>query len=274
MDYFSLSVRWKPLHSQIFQELKSKTGIYFNEMGIIFFYPTKWRVVTYVDLEPTLELWVQTKAHHIKIRNFCKKIKDNDWYSSTDCIAFDEYMKSKNKYIDNLKDFIVEHLKKGRNKYVNLLNEQLRMIQRSVDECQHSFEMLIDVFIHAEQGILQPQLIPMKKIRKYIMKQKLPSGMDYPNFPFPETLKIITPSIYSYKKYLVYVLEIPLIFLTEYHLYKLIPFPVVVNKKEATYGYINLNKELIFSDSLSHYGKMNTNRPSEVFSAKADGLLM
>jgi hypothetical protein len=108
--FLTLSVSWKPLHSQILQEIKSKTGIYFNEMGIMFFYPTKWRVVIYVDLEPTLELWVQTKAHHMKIRNFCKKIKDKDWYSSTDCIAFDEYMKSKNKYIDNLKDLVVEHL--------------------------------------------------------------------------------------------------------------------------------------------------------------------
>jgi hypothetical protein len=141
-----------------------------------------------------------------------------------------------------------------------------RLIQRSVEECQHSFKILIDVFIHAEQGILQPQLIPMKKIRNYIMKQKLPSGTDYPNFPFPEILKIISPSIYSYKKYLVYVLEIPLIFPTEYHLYKLIPFPVVVNKEEATYGYINLNKELISSDSLQrHYGKRNINELMKCF---------
>jgi hypothetical protein len=31
-------------------------------------------------------------------------------------------------------------------------------------ESQHSFEILIDAFIHAEQGTLQPQLITAEKI--------------------------------------------------------------------------------------------------------------
>jgi hypothetical protein len=46
---------------------------------------------------------------------------------------------------------------------VNLINEQFRMIQRGIDESQHSFEILIDAFVHAEQGTLQPQLITAKK---------------------------------------------------------------------------------------------------------------
>jgi hypothetical protein len=87
---------------------------------------------------------------------------------------------------------------KGEVGNVNLLNEQLRLIQRGVEECQHTFEVLIFAFVHAGQGILQPQLMPTKKIRNYIKTQKLPSGTDYPNFPFPEMLKIRTPkkSIY------------------------------------------------------------------------------
>jgi hypothetical protein len=86
---------------------------------------------------------------------------------------------------------------------VNLLNEQLRFVQRGTDECQHSFEILIDAFVHAEQGTLQPQLITAEKIRNFIMTHKLPSGTDYPNFPFPELSKIIKPNIYSYKQFLV-----------------------------------------------------------------------
>jgi hypothetical protein len=50
--------------------------------------------------------------------------------------------------------------------------------------------------------------------------------MDYPNFPFHELSKVMTPNIYSYRQYLVYVLEIPLFSPTEYHLYKMLPFPV------------------------------------------------
>jgi hypothetical protein len=71
------------------------------------------------------------------------------------------------------------------------MNEQFRVIRSSVEECQHSFEILIDEIIKAEQGIMQPQLMPMKEIRNYIIQQKLPSGADYSNFPFPEMIKII-----------------------------------------------------------------------------------
>jgi hypothetical protein len=37
---------------------------------------------------------------------------------------------------------------------VNLINEHFRLIQRGIDESQHSFEILIDAFVHAEQGTL------------------------------------------------------------------------------------------------------------------------
>jgi hypothetical protein len=37
---------------------------------------------------------------------------------------------------------------------VNLINEQFLLIQRGVGESQHSFEILIDAFVHAEQETL------------------------------------------------------------------------------------------------------------------------
>jgi hypothetical protein len=74
------------------------------------FYPTKWKVVTYINLEPTHELWKQTKTHKRKTADFCKKIKDKNWYHYTGYVAFDQYMKSKNKYVDNLKDLVAEYL--------------------------------------------------------------------------------------------------------------------------------------------------------------------
>jgi hypothetical protein len=112
---------------------------------------------------------------------------------------------------------------------------------------------------------LQPQLITAEKIRNLIANQELPSGLDYPNFPFSELSKVIIPNIYSYKQFLIYVLEIPLFSPTEYHVYKLLSFPVLVHK-ESTYGYINFNKEFIFSNSLrQHYGKMTINELSNCF---------
>jgi hypothetical protein len=101
---------WTQTQSQTTQEVNSKTGLYFGEMGTIMFYPTKWKVVTYINLEPTRELWRQTKIHQRKILEFCKKITGKSWYHYTDCISFEQYTKSKNKYIDNLKDLVAEYL--------------------------------------------------------------------------------------------------------------------------------------------------------------------
>jgi hypothetical protein len=98
------------VHSQTIQEVSSKTGLYFDEIGTVLFYPTRWKVVTYIDLEPTREAWKQTKNHQRKILEFCRKIKRKSWFYYTDCIAFDQYTKSKNKYIDGLKYLVAEYL--------------------------------------------------------------------------------------------------------------------------------------------------------------------
>jgi hypothetical protein len=65
---------------------------------------------------------------------------------------------------------------------VNLIDEQFRLIQRGIDESQHSFEILIDAFVHAEQGVLQPQLITAEKIKEFLKTQKLPTGLDTRTF--------------------------------------------------------------------------------------------
>jgi methyl-accepting chemotaxis protein len=106
----TICVWWTLLHAQTIETINSKTGIYFDELGTIIFYPVKWKVITYIDLEPTQELWRQTKNHQRKISDFCQKIKEKDWYHYTDCTTFDQYMKSKSEYIDNLRDLIAEYL--------------------------------------------------------------------------------------------------------------------------------------------------------------------
>jgi hypothetical protein len=45
-----------------------------------------------------------------KVVEVCQKIKDKNWYHYTDCAAFGQYMKSKTKYIDSLKDLVSEYL--------------------------------------------------------------------------------------------------------------------------------------------------------------------
>jgi hypothetical protein len=66
---------WRLLQNQSIEKVESNTGIYFDEVGTIAFYPMKWKVVTYINLEPTREIWKQTKVHQRKEWNFVRKQK-------------------------------------------------------------------------------------------------------------------------------------------------------------------------------------------------------
>jgi hypothetical protein len=46
-----------------------------------------------------------------------------------------------------------------------MVNEKIRQIQRGMTECQHTFGILVDSFVHAQDGVIQPQLITIAKIR-------------------------------------------------------------------------------------------------------------
>jgi len=90
--------------------IDSPTGLYFDEMGQIFFYPTQWKTVSYVNLKPTQTLWKQVKAHQLQIVNYCIKIQNTTWYPLTDCRAFAPYIRTNVRYVDQLKDIIADYL--------------------------------------------------------------------------------------------------------------------------------------------------------------------
>jgi len=60
---------------------ESHTGLYFEEIGRrIFFYPTQWNVLIYVNIKPTQLLWKQVKAHKLQTVNYCLQIHSATWY--------------------------------------------------------------------------------------------------------------------------------------------------------------------------------------------------
>jgi hypothetical protein len=62
----------------------SATGLYFDEIGNIYFYPTQSKIVSYVDLKPTQRLWKQVKTRQSQIANYCDKVNNATWYTLTD----------------------------------------------------------------------------------------------------------------------------------------------------------------------------------------------
>jgi hypothetical protein len=91
-------------------QIESQMCLYFDELGEIFFYPTQWKVISYVNLKPTLSFWKQIKTHQSQIVNHCRTVNNATWHTLTDCSAFTPYIRSKVKYVDQLKDIVAEYL--------------------------------------------------------------------------------------------------------------------------------------------------------------------
>ena len=89
--------------------IEFSAGLYFDEIGNIFFYPTQWKIVSYVDLKPTQRLWKQVKKHQSQIAIYCE-VKNATWYPLTDCSSFTPYIRTKTRYIEQLKDVIADYL--------------------------------------------------------------------------------------------------------------------------------------------------------------------
>ena len=123
---------------------------------------------------------------------------------------------------------------------VMMINENIQQIQRGITEWQHTYEILVDAFLHAQEGVIQPQLITIAKIKDMMRKESLPYGLDFPSFPSLELSRLIIPIIFSHNFYLVYILQIPLIQSTSYQLYKLQPFPM--EQQENVFMYIAKTK--------------------------------
>jgi len=139
---------------------------------------------------------------------------------------------------------------------VLMINENNWQIQRGLDECQHTFEILVDAFLHVQDGVIQPQLITIAKVKDMMKEESLPDGLDLPSFPSLELSRLITPVIFSKDTYLVYVLQIPLLQSTVYQLYKMQPFPI--KQQDNVFVYIETKKDFIFVDAMRHkYCKMN-----------------
>jgi hypothetical protein len=55
--------------------LTSDAGIYFDEAGMISFYPMTWKVVSYLNLQPTRDLWRKVKSHYKSVVQYCHKLE-------------------------------------------------------------------------------------------------------------------------------------------------------------------------------------------------------
>jgi hypothetical protein len=147
---------------------------------------------------------------------------------------------------------------------VMIINENTRQIQRCISECQHTFEILVDAFLHAQDGIIQPQLITVAKVRNMMRELSLHDGMDLPPFPSLEFSRLVTPIIFSKQSYLVYILQVSSLQSTMCQLYRTQPFPF--QQQDNVFVYVNVKKGYIFLEAMRHkYGKLNNSELQSCF---------
>jgi hypothetical protein len=138
-----------------------------------------------------------------------------------------------------------------------ILNELIKQIERGIEECQRTFDLLIEVYLHAQKGVLQLQIITIQKIREVLTQEAMPESTMFPPFSPAELISLIKPIIYTQGSFLVYVVKIPLILETKFTLYKVIPFPVIM-QSNATVKVLNIRKEYSFVDTLNRqYGHIS-----------------
>ena len=66
------------VHTQQTEPMTSDAGIYFDEAGIISFYPMTSRVVSYLNLQPTRDLWRKVKNHYKSVTQYCQALEKTE----------------------------------------------------------------------------------------------------------------------------------------------------------------------------------------------------
>jgi len=76
-------------------------------------------------------------------------------------------------------------------------SQNIEQIQRGISECQHTFEILVDTVLHAQDGVFHPHLITITKIKDMMRRESLPDELDFTSAPSLEPSRLITPIIFS-----------------------------------------------------------------------------
>jgi methyl-accepting chemotaxis protein len=69
-----------------------------------------WKAVSYLNLQPTRDLWRNVNDHYRQVILYCQKLEKKAMYHYTDCSSFTQYVGTKAQYIDDMKELVLEYL--------------------------------------------------------------------------------------------------------------------------------------------------------------------
>ena len=117
-----------------------------------------------------------------------------------------------------------------------------------MNECQETFEILVDVFLHSQDGIIQPQLISIAQVKDMMKELSLPDGLELPPTSSLEFSFLITPITISKQTYLVYTLQVNFLRSTMYQLHKKRPFQF--KQQDNIFVYVEAKRDYVFIDAM------------------------
>ncbi|XP_068082253.1 uncharacterized protein [Anabrus simplex] len=151
-----------------------------------------------------------------------------------------------------------------------VINRHFIELEDCMSQVKNQYEILLRAVINAQSGVIEPRIIsPSGLVRSFQSSQSnfpkdvfLPVALSMANTD--KILKVSDISIFISRNVLSYVIQTSLVNNVMFIVYKLIPFPTVINKSKTDYMFIETCKEYLTIDSAKQMHQiMNENEIRE-----------
>jgi hypothetical protein len=154
-------------------------------------------------------------------------------------------------------------LRSETNANMNLVNTKIEVerhilkVTSAMNALQLKLDLLIDSVMHAQKGMLQPQVISPATLMESLMKSA-PAFPKDTSLPLPISkdsayllFRLCELQMYMKNGMLVYVISLPLVNRGTFDIYKLIPIPISLDKRQ--FLYIETGKPFLWVDQARQY---------------------
>jgi hypothetical protein len=133
----------------------------------------------------------------------------------------------------------------------------LLKVTNALNAVQRNLDLLIDSVVHAQKGMLQPQVISPATLMESLMRSA-PAFPKDTTLPFPLSkdsthllFRLCELQVYIKNGILGYVLQLPLVSRGTFDIYKLIPIPLSLDRNQ--FIYIETGKPFLWIDQARQY---------------------
>jgi hypothetical protein len=154
----------------------------------------------------------------------------------------------------NVRNKNIEH-KYARTALVLTLNDHAMRIRQAIGEVRDVYDMVIQVYLHGKNEIMQPQMLSPIRLMQILKMSQV-------NFPRDLEIPVVLSEAYAYVLFdivsvdvalvehnLVYTVQVPLVMLSVFDVFRIIPFPIQATGTDSRFILIEPEKEFILVDS-------------------------